>query len=400
MPYDCNKGCFSGSAIELDDGRQLLIYTGVRQDFSNGKEIQSQCVAVGNGKDYCKYEKNPVIDTNALPDGASRIDFRDPKIFRLSDGTFCCAAANRASDGSGQILLYKSADGFSWSFWTVLASNQNRLGKMWECPDFFALGGKYVLLLSPQDMICEGEYSSGNGTACIIGDFDEKTGRFSEISNQAVDFGIDFYAPQTVLAPDGRRIMIGWMQNWDSCAIREEGSKWAGQMSCPREIFLKDGRLWQRPLAEFLQAEKIDSQFSNVDLKNGRISLDGVSGRVLFLKIAVRPESDCNLWSMRLAECGGFFVEIAYRIRERTLSIDRSHSGSRRAVAHCKTCTILKNSAELSLEIVLDKNSAEIFINGGEQTMTATFYTPQSSSGISFFADGTAKMDISKSRIF
>ena len=67
-PYD-KDGCFSGSAIELADGRQLLMYTGVvKEQQKNGEflEVQTQCLAVGNGVDYEKYEKNPVLDEKDL----------------------------------------------------------------------------------------------------------------------------------------------------------------------------------------------------------------------------------------------------------------------------------------------------------------------------------------------
>ena len=51
MPYD-KDGCFSGSAVELPDGRQLLMYTGVREERqADGslKPFQTQCLAVGDG---------------------------------------------------------------------------------------------------------------------------------------------------------------------------------------------------------------------------------------------------------------------------------------------------------------------------------------------------------------
>ena len=52
---------------------------------------------------------------------------------------------------------------------------------MWECPDFFELDGKYVLLTSPQDMLPEGfEYHNGNGTLCIIGELDPETHTLKE----------------------------------------------------------------------------------------------------------------------------------------------------------------------------------------------------------------------------
>lgn len=101
-------GCFSGSAIELDDGRQLLMYTAVDYETledGSKRDIQTQAVAVGDGRDYVKYEKNPVLTEKDLPEGASKVDFRDPKIWKGKDGNFYCVIGSRPADGSGQILL-------------------------------------------------------------------------------------------------------------------------------------------------------------------------------------------------------------------------------------------------------------------------------------------------------
>ena len=119
--YD-NAGCFSGSAVELSDGRQLLMYTAVHQEGDN-PPAQTQCLAIGDGLDYEKYEANPVLAENALPAGGSRVDFRDPKMWRNRDGSFGCVAVNRAEDGSGQVLLYESPDGLHWKFKSVLIKN-------------------------------------------------------------------------------------------------------------------------------------------------------------------------------------------------------------------------------------------------------------------------------------
>ena len=82
----------------------------------------------------------------------------------------------------------------------------------------FQIGWEVGTTCEPAGYAAAGfEYHNGNGTLCLIGTFDEQTGTFHEESNQSIDYGIDFYAPQTVLTPDGRRIMMGWMQNWDTC---------------------------------------------------------------------------------------------------------------------------------------------------------------------------------------
>ena len=174
-------GCFSGSAVELSDGRHLLMYTGVSEERRGlfQQVLQTQCIAVGDGVEYEKYDNNPVLDGKDLPEGSSLADFRDPRIWQKKDGTYCCVVGNRPADGSGQILLYTSQDGFHWVYKSVLVSNLNRYGKMWECPDFFEVDGRWVLLTSPQDMLAEGlEYHNGNGTLCLIGDFDEEAGAF------------------------------------------------------------------------------------------------------------------------------------------------------------------------------------------------------------------------------
>lgn len=122
MPYDAS-GCFSGSAVELPDGRQMLMYTGVQRSRNPDgfiQEIQTQCIAVGDGIDYEKYDGNPVLNEKDLPQGGSPVDFRDPKIWREDDGTYYAAVGNRTEDNSGAILLYRSMDGFRWELVRVL----------------------------------------------------------------------------------------------------------------------------------------------------------------------------------------------------------------------------------------------------------------------------------------
>ena len=137
--YDAS-GCFSGGAVELPDGRQLLMYTGVqRHHNAEGflEDVQTQCVAVGDGVNYEKWGGNPVLDGRDLPEGGSTIDFRDPKVWRDKDGTFYAVIGNRTEDGSGAILLYRGIEDFKGELVRVLDRCHNQYGRMWECPDFF-----------------------------------------------------------------------------------------------------------------------------------------------------------------------------------------------------------------------------------------------------------------------
>lgn len=399
--YDMD-GCFSGSAVELPDGRQMLMYTGVsreHQKYGAHREVQTQCIAVGDGVDYEKYEQNPVLDGKDIPEGGSRTDFRDPKVWRKEDGTYCCVVGNRPADGSGQILFYTSKDAFWWEFKSVLVSNYNRFGKMWECPDLFKLDGKWVLITSPQDMLPEGfEYHNGNGTLCLIGDFDEEKGVFKEMHNQSIDYGIDFYAPQTVVTPDGRRVMIGWMQNWDSCGIRSPEEHWFGQMSLPRELSVKNGRLYQTPIRELDGMRRNKVEYTGVTVAEN-IWLDGMKGRRIDMEVIIRPGDPENLYqkfAVRFAQNERYYTSLSFRPRESILKIDRKFSGSRRASIHQRRSLVHTVDGELKLRIILDRFSIEVFVNGGEQVLSATMYTDQTAEGISFYADGTVNMDVVK----
>jgi len=396
-------GCFSGSAVELEDGRHLLMYTGVsagpKQPDGTSDDVQTQCIAVGDGVNYEKYTGNPVLTDADLPDGGSKADFRDPKLWREEDGTYRCVIGNRPADGSGQILYYSSPDGFHWSFESVLAENKNRFGLMWECPDFFELDGKYVLLTSPQDMLPSGfEYHNGNGTLCLIGDFDQQSKTFQAAHDQAIDYGIDFYATQTLLAPDGRRIMIAWMQNWDALAIASRKIPWFGQMTIPRELSVRNGRLYQWPIRELnaLRSGRVSYQDVNFE---GELALKGIRGRKVDITITLRPGDEKKLYkkfTVWFGQDDKYHTAVSFHPDESILKIDRKFSGSRRAIIHQRRCKVPQSGGNLTFRMILDRFSVEIFVNHGEQTLSATMYTNQSANGFKFFADGKISMDIEK----
>ena len=133
MPYDY-VGCFSGSALELPDGQQLFMYTSVRKEAQpdgSVRDIQTQSLAVGDGMDYEKDVRNPILTVEDMPKNSSPFDFRDPKMWKCEDGTYRCVMVNDRMDGTGgRILLYKSADGYNWEFESVMLSNDGGFGKI------------------------------------------------------------------------------------------------------------------------------------------------------------------------------------------------------------------------------------------------------------------------------
>ncbi len=398
--YD-SAGCFSGSALELADGRQLVMYTGVHSllnEDGTRKDVQAQCIAVGDGHGYEKYVSNPVLDGRDLPEGFSSTDFRDPKLFQKADGTFGCVAGCRTEDGSGSVLLFESKDGFEWHFVTVLDRCYNEFGRMWECPDFFELGGRQILMCCPQEMSALGlEFHNGDCSMFLIGSYDETTHVFERERVQAVDYGLDFYAPQTMLTADGRRVMIGWMQNWDTCVAQPNGAKWFGQMTLPREISYRDGRVIQSPVRELENFHGRRVVYEDVPVQE-ETTLRGIYGRVIDMTVTVKPlpSEPYSQFRMKVASGSQHYTSVTYTPRTSTLRVSRDHSGSNRDIVHVRECFVRDRGGELTLRIILDRYSAEIFVNGGEQVLTHTFYTPLSADGISFQCQGKALIHVEK----
>jgi beta-fructofuranosidase len=389
--YD-KDGCFSGSAVELSDGDHLLLYTGVRKT-DDGDEYQTQCIAVGDGVDYQKSPLNPVIDSSMLPDGGSHVDFRDPKIWRDGDG-FHTVAANLCPDGSGAILQYDSDDGQHWRYAGVLAAGRGHYGTMWECPDFFTLNGKAVLLHSAHEMQNEGlEYHPGDGTVCHIGQFDPEKRCLLDEHVQTIDYGLDFYAPQTVETSDGRRIMIGWMQSWAGSREGRPHLPFFGQMTVPRELSIRDGRLYQKPVRELEACRRNVVRYENVTVTDW-LCLPGVAGRMLDMQLRIR--GTYGSFRIRVAEGEGVYTELTILPEAGIMRMDRLNSGFPHDIVHVREFPAPVQKGELDLRIIMDKYSLELFAGGGACAASMTLYTPLSAEGIRFSADGAALLDVEK----
>lgn len=395
--YD-RDGCYSGSALELPDGRQLLVYTGVRKTAADGtvQEAQTQCVAIGDGLNYEKAAVNPVLDGRQLPAGASPADFRDPKLWQEPDGSYRLVAANRAGDGCGAALLFGSRDALHWDFLSTLDASNGAFGGMWECPDCFRLGSRQILMLSPQDMLPVGlDFHAGNNTAWLIGHMEPGSTAFVRQAVQPVDYGIDFYAPQTLLAPDGRRIMIAWMQNWETAAYKMEDLSWFGQMTLPRELWMQDGKIFQLPARELEAYRRHRVAYQDVAVR-GTVTLPGIRGRVLDMTLTLRPTQAEGCFRLRFAQGGPYVTTLSCDLAHGTATIDRSSGGLRRDTLQSRAFPAPLCDGMLTLRLVLDRFSAELFVNNGAQAATTVLYTPEEADGICFEADRTVIMSVEK----
>ena len=449
--YD-GTGCFSGTAITLPDGRQLLMYTGCgdnsRDPLGKGRWLQTQCLAVSEEQEdgsveFIKYKGNPVIKEEDIPEGCDAYEFRDPYVWRASDGTYRALAAvgrtgeineegNYIHENGTQLILFRSDDCFGWEYDKVLFEDHRKIGVMWECPNFFDLDGKQILIASPMDMHAEADeaigsvrFPQGSNVCCIAGEYDEETETFTPDGGyEPVDIGLDFYAPQVMKAPDGRYIMIGWMQDPkngnfadaqdnlsrpgllyavpmdypDGYVHGPEGTRIFGQMTVPRELSYRDGKLYQWPVREFCDYRRKRVDYDGVLLKNEERSFDGISGRSIEMEVEIAPHevgaAFYREFTIDFAKDDDHFIRLSYKPARSLITIDRSHSGQCSDITARRSYRATFSDGCLSLRILIDKWSAEVFVNGGEQAMSLTYYTPADAEGITFSADGTVAMDI------
>ena len=211
---------------------------------------------------------------------------------------------------------------------------------------------------------------------------------------QPVDHGLTFYAPQTTLAPDGRRIMIGWMDNWETCKEAPRRHPWYGQMSAPREVFIEKGRLCQRPIRE-METLWQDTVIHDRIAVQEETALPGVQGRLMDMTVTLLPQgSACRRFTLHVAKDASHFIEIRCDLARGELVFDRSHGGSHRDIAHTRHVIAEVQDGKLTLRLLMDKESVELFINGGERVVTSLIPTPLSADGITFAADAPITLSV------
>ncbi|MED0716096.1 glycoside hydrolase family 32 protein [Aeribacillus composti] len=376
-------GCFSGSAVD-DNGVLTLIYTGnIFVDREKDIVDQSQCIATStDGIHFTKETENPVILKH--PEEGSG-HFRDPKVWK-HEGHWYMVLGTRKED-IGKVVLYKSKDLRQWEYLGVLAESDGTEGYMWECPDFFEIGGKHVLLFSPQGIEEEGEkYQNLFQTGYIVGDFNYETLEFSRGEFKELDYGHDFYAVQTFLDDHGRRIAIGWMDMWESpMPTKEHG--WAGALTLPRELFLTpDGNMAMNPVSELkmLREKSIDLSIDKLDSE----SIDtGVKEDLLEIKVDFSLKdvtADEFGLKLRCNEEGTEETVVGFDVTSSKLFIDREKSG--KGVSGVRKSKVELKSDTLSLHLYLDRSSVEVFANDGLNVMTSRIYPQTSSLGLQFYA--------------
>ena len=390
--YDQN-GCFSGGAIMVGDTLRLL-YTSV-----GANNIQTQSVATSYDKiNFAKSSLNPVIDTN-MSFSSRPTDFRDPYVFE-KDGVYYALVGGKLDGEGGQLLLYRSSNFLSWQSVGVVYSSPLTGTGMFECPNIAFFDDKAVILTSPQSLRDSdpASYQNIHSVTYQVGEIDLESGAFTNDGGpdamHELDKGFDFYATQVVNNGEDN-ILVAWMNQW-SRTMPTAAYGWSGEVTLPRVLELKDGKVYQRPIDSvydlFAEPKTIDSLSVN-----GETFDLGTPGDCLSFKATVDVSE--------LGEEGraGFYLfqsdyektALYYDAALGMLVFDRRDSGIDIVEADDDSTDGLRyarvepRDGLLELEVFLDVSSLEAFVNGGEFTMTGLVYPEhEESKNISFYSEG------------
>ncbi len=395
--YD-KDGCFSGSAIEKDN-TLYLFYTGhVVLDKENDKDdaqLQTQCVAISeDGISFKKLENNPIINIDSFPEDLNILKehFRDPKVWKYNDMYYKVVGA-QTTEKTGQALIYKSKDLLNWEFVNVMAmsTEEENLGFMWECPNFAEIDNYEVLILSPQGVEPEGnKFLNLHQSGYFLGKMDYNTGIFERENDfEVLDYGFDFYAPQIMQDEKNNRcLMIGWLAMWES-EMPEQEEGWAGMMSIPRVLEVKNNKVYSLPIPELKKLRKNNVNY-DVNLVQNCI-LEGINGDCYELN-TVFDLTKANGFNLKLRVSENEETVISYDKNSKIFKLNRDKSG--KGVTGEREVKVNLQDEKISLQIFSDYSSLEIFINGGEYVISSRIYPTQEATGIVFEPMGEIKAKI------
>lgn len=342
---------FSGSAVvDMENtsgfgkGAVIALYTSAGES-----QTQSLVYSTDNGKTFHKFEGNPVITSN-VP------DFRDPHMFWNED----VKKWNMILAAGQHMEIYSSDNLKDWKYESSFGEKYGNHGGVWECPDLMKMKvrgtdkEKWMLICN----INPGGPSGGSATQYFVGDFDGH--KFTCESKPEVtkwmDYGKDHYATVTFdNAPEGRRVAIAWMSNWQY-ANQVPTQQYRSGNSIPRDLGLFE-----------YKGETYCSVVPSPEMTAARSKKAGK-------KLTESCEMVVNLKgnaTITLSNDKGEKVVMNYDAKAETFSMDRTKSGkvdfSNDFAATTKAPTYGKIS---QLRIFIDKSSIEALDADGKMSMT------------------------------
>lgn len=286
---------------------------------------------------------------------------RDPKVFQ-EQGTYYMVLGARTLKSQGCVLIYRSSDLKNWEYFDRLTTPQP-FGYMWECPDLFEINHQKILMTCPQGLKQEGyhyENVYANGYFLVNGPITN----MSLQDFQELDYGFDFYAPQTFEDQKKRRILIGWLGLPDIPYTNPTVKRgWQHALTLPRELTFKNGHLYQYPIEDILSLKK---HTHHVELSKDYIFHNHqVVCECHFYDL---PDE----WQMKLRDD----VQLSYQ--GEVLTLQMGESGYGRESRHVE----IRHINEIN--IFSDTSSLEIFVNHGEYVLSTRIYDSMKDINISF----------------
>ncbi|ERS97059.1 hypothetical protein HMPREF1624_06388 [Sporothrix schenckii ATCC 58251] len=375
-PYPNNpqdtSGRYTGSAVRDSTGDLRLIFT----DFTNTalhpgavQEVVSTA-ASSQGTTFTLDSNNPVI---AKPPANSESGFRDPKVFWDTIDNVWKLVIGSGDSVTGKVHLYRSTDLVDWTYVGVLFSGDGSTGNMWECPNFFPVGDKWVLFYGGRSL---GWYHVGtyNGTV------------FVSESSGIVDAGPDSYAMQWYKDEAGRNLAITWMGNWDTDKWPSRINGWAGQQSITRELFIRsNGGLGSKPVSEVASLASGKAQnLGPKTIKSQATSLGSEQAARLQLQVDMKSTT-ASSFSLSLFSSAAESVLLTYFPGNHTLILDTTNAGYGQAGTWW---AIIDGASEtLDLDLFIDRSSLEIFAADGTVFTATVWPRYQESRGIELQAN-------------
>ena len=341
---------------------------------AGSKTFQNESLAysLDGGSSCTKYSGNPVLRNPGIT------DFRDPGVFWYGKGKkWIVALATK-----DRIGFYSSPDLKNWNKESEFGVGTGAHGGVWECPNLFPLnwGAKtfWVLLVSNNP----GGPNAGSGTQYFIGQFDGHTFKSMDNATRWIDYGPDDYAGITWNNTGRRRIFMGWMSNWDY-ANQVPTATWRNAMTVPRDLYLIQAAgkmmLASRPSPELygLARRKLSFRHIPVDSTIDLTSrLKDTTGRYVLELNGSANQS----FALVLSDGRGDQVTIGYNRAKQEYYLDRSASG--RTDFHpgfggTYSAPRLTTAKDLSIRLVVDAASVEVFADEGLTVMTGIFFAQQ-----------------------
>ena len=366
-------GVFSGSVIENENA----LYAFYTAATNPGKGlVQTQCMAesMDNGRTFKKYEGNPVI---AHPPEGISSDFRDPKVIRHGDYWYMVVGASigngARAGGEGCACLYRSDNLDNWNYCGIIARSEGKYGTMWECPDMFPLNDKWILIFSPMFM-------GDRKAVYFVGEMDFDIPRFTILNDGEIDWGCEYYAPQSLIDDKGRRILMAWQNGWDWMPWWKDfgpaaAEGWCGCMALPRSVSLDaKNRLISNPVSELEQLRKDEKTVENLIIGSEKIEIPCADPVYFELKmeIDIRQSTATKLYLMLRASTENY-TTIVIDFAKKKIFFDRTTSDNGFSCG-IKECDLMMEGMFFTLRLFSDTSSIELFMDEGKTCMSNTIY--------------------------